>query len=79
MNDIKIIKIIGDGNCFYRCLSFFLLGNDDFFQDIKNEIINWIDNNRETFNDFFGDDDINNISKEELTNEEYNYIKSKDS
>ena len=52
MNDIKIIKIIGDGNCFYRCLSFFLLGNDDFFQDIKNEIINWIDNNRETFNDF---------------------------
>ena len=79
MNDIKIIKIIGDGNCFYRCLSFFLLGNDDFFQDIKNEIINWIDNNRETFNDFFGDDDINHISKEELANEEYNYIKSKDS
>ena len=79
MNDIKIIKIIGDGNCFYRCLSFFLLGNDDFFQDIKNEIINWIDNNRETFNDFFGDDDINNISKEEFANEEYNYIKSKDS
>ena len=23
MNDIKIIKIIGDGKCFYRCLSFF--------------------------------------------------------
>ena len=51
---------------------FFLLGNDDFFQDIKNEIINWIDNNREIFNDFFGDDDINHISKEELSNEEYN-------
>ena len=53
MNDIQIIKIVGDGNCFYRCLSFFLLGNDEFFQDIKNEIINWIHNYRETFNDFF--------------------------
>ena len=51
-NDITILKIKGDGNCFYRCLSFFLLGNDEFYEDIKNEIINWIDNNRETFNDF---------------------------
>ena len=31
------------------------------------------------FNDFFGDDDLNNKTKEEQAEEEYNYIKSKDS
>ena len=78
-NDIKIVKVIGDGNCLYRCISFFLLGNEQFFSDIKNEIISWIEKNRELFNDFFGDDDINNKTKEELAEEEYKYIKSKDS
>ena len=33
----------------------------------------------ETFKEFFGDDDINNISKEKLAEDEYNYIKKKDS
>ena len=78
-NDIKIVKIFGDGNCLYRCLSYFLLGNDQFYVEIKNEIIKWIENNREEFDEFFGDDDANNKSKEELAEEEYNYIKSKDS
>ena len=78
-NDIKIIKVNGDGNCLYRCISFFLLGSEEFYIDIKNEIINWIDNNRKDFNEFFGDDDVNNRSKEELAEEEYKYIKSKDS
>ena len=78
-NDIKIVKVIGDGNCLYRCISFFLLRNEQFFSDIKNEIISWIEKNRELFNDFFGDDDINNKTKEELAEEEYKYIKSKDS
>ena len=78
-NDIKIVKIFGDGNCLYRCLSFFLLGNEQFYEEIKNEIIKWIENNREAYDEFFGDDDANNKSKEELAEEEYNYIKSKDS
>ena len=58
---------------------FFLLGNDKFYENIKNEIINWIEEHMETFKEFFGDDDINNISKEKLTEDEYNYIKKKDS
>ena len=56
---------------------FFLLYNDQYYNDIKNELIKWIDNNKELFVDFFGDDDKNNISKEQLAEEEYSYIKKK--
>ena len=38
MNDIKIIKIIADGNCFYRCISSFLLFIYFFFPNGKNLI-----------------------------------------
>ena len=44
----------------------FLLSNGQYYQDIKDQIIKWIDNNKEIFIEFFGDDDINNISKEQL-------------
>ena len=57
----------------------FLLSNDQYCIDIKNEIIKWIDNNKELYLDFFGEDEKNNISKEQLAEEEYNYIKEKDS
>ena len=50
------VKTIGDENCFYRCLSFFLLNNQNFYEDIKNCIIGWIKNNYKTFVNFFGDD-----------------------
>ena len=76
-DDLQLVKIIGDGNCLYRCISFFLLGNEEFYNDIKNYIIRWIDNNREKFEDFFGDTDIS--TKIEQANEEYNYIKQKNS
>ena len=79
-NDIKIIKVIGNLNYFYRCLSFFLFGNEKFYFDIKNEIKFSIDKNLELFKGFlFDDDEINKKTKEELSEEVYKYIKSKDS
>jgi hypothetical protein len=60
-------------------LILFLLGNDKFYENIKKEIINWIEDNMETFKQFFGDDDTNNISKDKLAEDEYHYIKKKDS
>ena len=78
-DEIQTVKILGDGICFYRFLSFFLLSNDQYCIDIKNEIIKWIDNNKELYLDFFGEDEKNNISKEQLAEEEYKYIKPKDS
>ena len=47
------------------------------YNDIKNEIINWIDNNRKQFNEFFGDDELHKITKEKLADDEYNYIKKR--
>ena len=70
-NELKLLEIVGDGNCFYRCISYFIFGNQDYYAEIKNEIIKWIDNNREAFNEFFGDDVQNKKTKEELAEEEY--------
>ena len=63
-NNIKIIKFIINWNYFYRCLSSFLSGNEQFYFDIKNEIKFWIDKNLELFKDFSNDDDINKKTKE---------------
>ena len=53
-------------------ISFF--GNQNYYNNIKNLIIEWIENNYEIFTSFFGDDDSINVSKEQLTKEEYEYI-----
>ena len=42
-------------------------------------IIEWIENNRDVFISFFGDDDINNITKEEQADYELECIKTKNS
>ena len=44
-NRIKIVKIESDGNCFYRCLSYFFLMSTDYYPEFKNIIIEWIENN----------------------------------
>ena len=38
--DINIVDILGDGNCFYHILSRFLYGTEDLHLRIKNEIYN---------------------------------------
>ena len=78
-NQIQIIKIAKDGNCFYRCLSYFLLKSQEYYKNIKNLIIEWIENNYEDFLEFFGDDDSKNLKKEDIAKNELDYIKSKDS
>ena len=79
LNQIKIIEIVKDGNCFYRCLSYFLLKSEEYYQNIKNLIVEWIENNYDNYLEFFGDDDSNNMTKEEIAKNEFDYIKSKDS
>ena len=44
-DQLKLILIDQDGNCFYRCLSYFLLHTTDYYQDIKDIIIDWIEKN----------------------------------
>ena len=72
--DADIVEIKSDGNCLYRAFSYFLFGNQNYYNNIKNLIIEWIENNYEIFTSFFCDDDSINVSKEQLTKEEYEYI-----
>ena len=79
LDEIKIIEIRGDGNCFYRCLSYFFSGNTEYYEEIKQLIIKRIENNYEDYLDFYGDDDANNLQKEYFSKKELDYIKSKNS
>ena len=38
--DLRKIFIKPDSNCYYRSVSYFLLGSQDYYNEIKNEIIN---------------------------------------
>ena len=62
-----------------RAFSYFLFGNQNYYNNIKNLIIEWIENNYEIFTSFFGDDDSINVSKEQLEKEEYEQSKKQDS
>ena len=64
--DADIVEVI----CLYRCLSYFLFGTQNFYLEIKNLIIEWIENNYEKFTSFFGDEDANNGTKQQLAFEE---------
>ena len=78
-NEADIVEVKGDGNCLYRCFSYFLFGTQNFYLNIKKLIIEWIEYNYEKFTSFFGDDDINNITKEQLAKEEFDYTKKENS
>ena len=78
-NDADIVDIKKDGNCLYRCFSYFLLGNQNYYLEIKNLIIQWISNNYEKFTSFFGDDDKQNMTKEQLAQKEFEYTKEDNS
>ena len=78
-DEVNIVKIKDDGNCFYRAISFFLLGSQEFYMDIKNMIIDWIEKNFQLYEDFFNDDEINNLNHTELALNELQYIKEENS
>ena len=78
-NQVKIITVQGDGNCFYRCISYFFLQSPDYYNEFKQLVIEWIDNNYEQFVNFFGDDEKHNLTKEEIAEKEFKDIKKKDS
>ena len=75
-DEVTLKKIRGDGNGLNRCLLLFFLNNQEFYEDIKTSIIDWIANNYKTFENFFGDDDANNIYKETIAKLEFDYIKN---
>ena len=59
--------------------SFFLLGNENYYKEIKELIIQWIEDNYSIYENFFPNDDSINTNRETEAKQEYEYIKSKDS
>ena len=74
---VNLVEITADGNFFYRSISYLLLGDENYFENIKELIIQWIENNYQQYVSFFSDDDKNKISKEDIAKDEYLYIKKK--
>ena len=79
VSKINLIPITGDGNCFYRCVSYFFINDEEGYEEIKAIIIEWIEHNYNQYLDFFGDDENNYLSIEEIAKRELDYIKLKDS
>ena len=66
-------------DCLYRCIAYFLLNDQNYFQFIKGLIIDWVKNNYVTYCEFFRDDENNNIDKETLASKELEYMQKKNS
>ena len=51
MKDINLIHIRckGDGNCYFRCISFSLFGTEDHHLKIRNKVANFLQNNKTYF------------------------------
>jgi len=45
----KEIQVSADGNCFYRCMSLYILGSEDSHDQVRNEIVNHMLDNRDKF------------------------------
>ena len=39
----KMVKITGDGNCFYRCISYHIYGNEEHHKEIRNRVIDHLE------------------------------------
>ena len=61
---LQEISIIGDGNCFYRTISQFLYGKQDYHIDIRKRLYAYAKNNKDKFKGFI-------LSDENITSEEY--------
>lgn len=57
----------------------FFSGNSEYYEEIKQLIIEWIENNYEDYLEFFGADEANNLPRDYFAKKELDYIKSKNS
>ena len=65
-NDFIIKNITGDGNCFYRTISYYYRDNEEENKDFRNLITEYIENNKDIFYDFITEQDEIEIIKKEM-------------
>ena len=47
--------IVGDGNCFYRCISYYFLETEEFHLEYRNLLYDFMTKNKHLFIDFIND------------------------
>ena len=52
MNNSIKVKIIGDGNCLFRCFSYFLYNNQNLHYKVRLNVVKYITNNWNTYQNF---------------------------
>ena len=82
--DIELIEnfiikdIIGDGNCFYRSLCYFYRENQDEYNEFRELIVKYIDNNPDEYLEGVADEDIDILENDDeitILNKKREYIK----
>ena len=51
-NGFELVPIQGDGNCLFRAIAHQMTGNDDFHQEYRTRIVNYISRERDDFEPF---------------------------
>ena len=82
-NFFQLIDIGSDGNCLYRSISYIILHNQNYYDNIRQLVYNYINNNKPEFyefcieenNEFIVQVDINRKVKKYTFNEYINLIK----
>ena len=64
---LERIKVSGDGNCFYRCISIWKYGNEHKHADIRNEIISHMSLNAEIYKEYVDGDFYSHINDQRNT------------
>ena len=68
-------QIIGDGNCYYRCLSYYYRGTEDYHLEFRQLISELFENNLDKFISCYPDPDILGEKEPETNEEILNFLK----
>lgn len=71
MQNAELITIIGDGNCQYRAIAYWLFNNQDLYNYIKQESLKFIFTNPHLFKNFILDNDLNLYLNQMIKDKEY--------
>lgn len=77
--DYTVKKISGDGNCFYRALSYYYRQDEKDYDEYRQLIVSYIENNIDKYliyvaDEDLNDDNINNYSPETILNKKKEYL-----
>ena len=65
--DIKVINAIGDGNCFFRCISVYFNDTQTHHETIRQQVVNKMQSNSNTYKQFVSGSFNKHLGNDHLT------------